>query len=763
MRRALRMPWRGTDVKRVPVAWEGFLGVDLLSDNTTLPKGAVAFALNADFGLRVGAASKALGTDVVLSGLGNWPISGLHVATINGRQYLLVACGPKLYAAQGGQQVFTVDTQADWQTGTGTAEIASDGKIKVPAGSTEAYWESPPYYVGETAYDADLDWFDNVPPNCSVVCKYATSSDGAVWSGWYTHQKGQSLEYVGSYIKVRFELSGSDAGLCVERFVLRTLGEFGNPQVIYDGLSGNKVRFASYGGKVYFCDGRRPLVWNGTSVRLAGVDPPTTAPTLAAGAAGSLTGDYYGKVTFVNADGVESNPSPASAKVTVSSRKINWTIPTGPQGTAKRRLYRTKANGLVYYFVKEIEDNTTTTFEDATTDDKLVTMMEDDNNVPPDATIMWVHNDVMFYVSATDPRQLWFSKPGRPEHVPNITGKKFYKQFRAPITMVRAPVAGAMVVSGVGFTAAVTGDTFHSDPTVDNTVIRYIGSLGAVSHEAAEVCYVERLPVSLAVVTETLDLYLIYPTYLREDAYAVKPLSRDIESLFRSIARRDDVAVAYYGQRIHVAACTYDTTYSSDEDTTNNIVVVYDMAMKRWQGVRNIAVAAFLPTPFGLYAGLAGGGKVVRVLRADEEFVWGDRWGEFWWYLPTTDATPTLDARPMRFVLDTGYRVVKGAEKARVRFLRLIVSSDSVTDNTIVKVVADGVVQAINIGSMSSWNVDVAKISGFGVGRQDAVVSPRFPVSLPPARFFGVRIEDESTNPLIVYAVILECEPVVVL
>ncbi|MGD9644023.1 MAG: hypothetical protein AB7V08_14995 [Elusimicrobiales bacterium] len=762
MKDAARIRWN-FDVKRAVLGWEKFTGIDLVSDNTLLSGGVVPQAVNVDFGLRAGAASKALGTDVVLSGLGNDAISGLHITTIKGKQYLLAACGAKLYAAQGGQQVFTVDTQADWQTGTGTAEITADGKIKAPSGASSAYWESPAYYVGALPYDADLDWFDSVPSGCSVVCKYATSPDGSTWSEWYTHQKGRSLEYIGPYLKVRFELSGSSTSLYVDRFVLRTLGEFGNPRVIYEGLSGYKVRFADYGDKVYFCDGRRPLVWNGTSVRPAGVDPPSTAPTLAAGASGSLSGDYYGKVTFVNEDGVESNPSPASAKVTVTNQKINWTVPTGPAGTAKRRLYRTKAGGLVYYFVAEISDNTTTSYEDNITDDKLVTPMEDDNNVPPDAVILQVHNDVMFYVSAADPRQLWFSKPGRPEQVPNITGKRFYKQFKAPITMVRAPVSGTLVVSGIGYTAVVTGDTFHSDPSVDNTKIRYIGNLGAVSHEAAAACYVERLPVALALVTETLDLYLIYPTYFREDSFAVVPLSRDVEPLFRSIVQRDDVVVAYANQRIYVALSTYDPEYAKGSSGEgNNIVLVYDMTLKQWQGVRTIAAGAILPSPLGVYVGLAGGGFVVRLLRPDEELIWGDRWGEFWGSLPFKDATPLGTDVPVRFVLDTGYRVVKGADKVRARFLRLVVSADSVTDNTVVRVVADGRVQTVRVGSMSSWNVNVGVVD-YGAGRQDAVVSPRFPLNLPPARFHGVRIEDESSNQLRVYGVVLECEPVATL
>jgi hypothetical protein len=46
-------------------------------------------------------------------------------------------------------------------------------------------------------------------------------------------------------------------------------------------------------------------------------------------------------------------------------------IPTGPTGTVARRIYRTKGGGSIYYLVGEIPDNSSTTWTDALSDDSL--------------------------------------------------------------------------------------------------------------------------------------------------------------------------------------------------------------------------------------------------------------------------------------------------------------------------------------------------------------------------------------------------------
>src|SRR5881394_2481095 len=83
---------------------------------------------------------------------------------------------------------------------------------------------------------------------------------------------------------------------------------------------------------------------DGTDVVQALPDTPLTAPTLAAGAAGSPNGTYLYVVTFIGADGQETAAGP-SASITVANQKVSLTnIPTCPAGQncTARKVYRTK-------------------------------------------------------------------------------------------------------------------------------------------------------------------------------------------------------------------------------------------------------------------------------------------------------------------------------------------------------------------------------------------------------------------------------------
>lgn len=93
-----------------------------------------------------------------------------------------------------------------------------------------------------------------------------------------------------------------------------------------------------------------------------------SAPTVAAGGAGGLTGTYEYRVTFVTASG-ETLPSVDSAPVVPSAQQVNISnIPIGGVGTIQRNIYRDKNGAGDYRLVGTINDNTTTTFTDNVSD-----------------------------------------------------------------------------------------------------------------------------------------------------------------------------------------------------------------------------------------------------------------------------------------------------------------------------------------------------------------------------------------------------------
>lgn len=114
---------------------------------------------------------------------------------------------------------------------------------------------------------------------------------------------------------------------------------------------------------------------NGEWEYRVGSPPPLTACTSAdSGSAGNPDGTYRYMVTYVNAFG-ESNPSPVSDSLTVTTNQVSLTaIPTADarQVVTSRKIYRNK-NGTnnVFYLLTTIADNTTLTYTDNTADASL--------------------------------------------------------------------------------------------------------------------------------------------------------------------------------------------------------------------------------------------------------------------------------------------------------------------------------------------------------------------------------------------------------
>jgi hypothetical protein len=95
--------------------------------------------------------------------------------------------------------------------------------------------------------------------------------------------------------------------------------------------------------------------------------------------------EFFYKVSFINENGSESPVSQQSDKVIWTTTEfavsgVNTTsrtgviltgIPTGPEGTVARRIYRTKNNATTFYFCMEIYDNVTEDCIDYLEDDML--------------------------------------------------------------------------------------------------------------------------------------------------------------------------------------------------------------------------------------------------------------------------------------------------------------------------------------------------------------------------------------------------------
>lgn len=98
---------------------------------------------------------------------------------------------------------------------------------------------------------------------------------------------------------------------------------------------------------------------NGTTVRIWGIAAATTTPTLAAGAAPGVTGNYTARYIFVRKVGTsvahQSNPSPTPIVLALTAQHIviNLENTTDPQVTHVR-FYRTVASGASHLFEAEM-------------------------------------------------------------------------------------------------------------------------------------------------------------------------------------------------------------------------------------------------------------------------------------------------------------------------------------------------------------------------------------------------------------------------
>lgn len=149
---------------------------------------------------------------------------------------------------------------------------------------------------------------------------------------------------------------------------------------------------------------------------------PATAPTIATGAAGVLSGNYSFKMTFAQIDGgVVISESPfvgPTATLTVSSQKISLSAiaVSASANVNARRFYRTTSNGSVYFYSFAINDNTTTTATENLADAGLSTTAAPTDLGNPAGTttadyatniIAW--GDRLWLTSSGDPDLIFFS------------------------------------------------------------------------------------------------------------------------------------------------------------------------------------------------------------------------------------------------------------------------------------------------------------------------------------------------------------------
>jgi hypothetical protein len=310
---------------------------------------------------------------------------------------------------------------------------------------------------------------------------------------------------------------------------------------------------------------------SGGVVRTWGVAAPTAAPTLAAGAASSLSGVYTVSFTYVRKSGTalchESNPSPTSLPITITSTNISVTGLTDSSDAqvTHKRIYRTVNGGSTRLLDQEIAQGVTTATL-SVADTALGAAVETDNDLPPTTHALALHQEHLFLLDSDNPDYLWWTKRYRPESVPAANLLR--------IGTPSDPLSG--LVSLVGLLGVFT-------PT---TKYRILGNAtsGFVHQEALSS---RGTPAPQAAIATEKGCFfvardgLFRTNFVQED----EELSGLIAPLFegRTVNDYDPInwsaastmALGYWKQRLYFA-------YPSGDHTTPDMLAVYSFHTNTW-------------------------------------------------------------------------------------------------------------------------------------------------------------------------------------
>lgn len=176
--------------------------------------------------------------------------------------------------------------------------------------------------------------------------------------------------------------------------------------------AGVRVGATEYENYIFFGNGTTAYKYNGAFTR-HGVPAPTGTMTVASTAAGTLTGGYVYKVTYVNSALVESDLGAASAIITAASAQVTvGSIPTAPVsfGVGERRLYRASGSTASTFFrVTTLANNTATTFVDNLGPGELGAEAPTDQGMPPKYSFIITHQNRLWCNDLDNPGWVWYS------------------------------------------------------------------------------------------------------------------------------------------------------------------------------------------------------------------------------------------------------------------------------------------------------------------------------------------------------------------
>lgn len=363
------------------------------------------------------------------------------------------------------------------------------------------------------------------------------------------------------------------------------------------GLVGGENEFAQMLGYLFWVDGLAAAqMWSGSGASgLVGVTPPN-APIaddvsdyslLPSGPLDSYNRPPYKWVmTYVTADGIESNPSPESISIEALLKSVDFDagvipVSSDPRVTTKN-IYRIGGRLTVYTLVGSIP-NATTTFLDDTGDLDVGTIqLSYSHDMPPGGAediIVWKNRLVLSKVYT-----LYVSNLGEPWYFPetitnpDTDGRIFDvdPSYENPIVAL-SNSGSALIILCAKSVHYLMGDTTDSFSLVK------VGDIGCVSRRCAVQC-------GSITVWMAPDKMVYAMT-----ADGIQPIGLDIEKTLRSIpsSSLSSACACYYRQQYHL--CVPQLSGIPTVDTYNPpYYFVYDFRYGKWVDLSTRYMAATL-------------------------------------------------------------------------------------------------------------------------------------------------------------------------
>ena len=600
----------------------------------------------------------------------------------------------------------------------------SDIDIKLGHETTGTYI-SQALDLTQTPSACTLDYNDTTSGSQTVFMYVSSSEDNITYSDYILASNGGNLPHK-RYLKIKAILT-SDVFYTTPSLDDYTVSYTTNADTtteIDTGLTGNTIRFMNYDGRTYYAYGDYPKYWDGTTTKVLGNGTiPTNTTTLAAGATGLLNGDYYYKITYVDSDGVEGNPSVATAMVTVTNKKVVLSSVPVSSGMT-RRIYRTVASGIIYYLVDEIDDDTTTTYTDNYSDTTIqdaTKIVQTDNYVPPKCDLIYQHKNYYFYVDATDNSILWFSKVygtsydhplGAFEQVPLTNFKKLPNDIKAIATY-----ENKLIVSGEGFTGFYTGDIWGG--TSDNTAWYPIDSIGALNQEGISLCQTQSGSVC-AIFTGGGIRYLVPGEY--ETALQRLPLTKDIQPYVDGWVTTD-AGLFFYNSILYVSFTYYEDTPVDYQ----NVIFAFDFKRNIWDGPWDFKISSAAVYNKHIYGGDSRSGLVYEM------------------FTGSTD-----NGEDIHMICDLVGDM--GRYKTTLQKIKVQATTESEPEDMYIRMDVDENNKSMATGAKSTWRQTV---SNYSQNLMEKVLWVR-----KRGTFYNLRIDDESTNPIEIKSIVVEYEGV---